>query len=388
MAGAFDIPAPPAVELPETPATVPQLQVWQRPILASLVALGIAAVVGLVVWTLTRPDVIPIGLVRFAIVPPDTAPLSPGGGGDLAISPDGTQVVYTSGQGAAEQLTLRPIDQFDGAPVRSAENARDPFFSPDGEWVGFVTGGGAATLQKVSIFGGPPVALAEIPDGLRRASWGADDQIIFGTANAGLFRVSGGGGEPDVLTTLDTEQGETNHRGPFIIPGRGTVLFVVVTGIALTTGQLAVLDLDTGQITPLGLAGVSPQYVSTGHLVYAAQDGSVRAVPFDAASLEVTGNPVPLLDGVMVNNGARPSSVFPMTGGWWMCWAAGAEATNGPWSGSIGRALKNHWLRSRFPTSHTDFPRRPVRRAADRLWGRRRCRGLRPRTQHSQPRDL
>ena len=308
MAGAFDVPAPPAVELPETPAAVPQLQVWQRPIPASLVALGIAAVVGLVVWTLTRPDVIPIGLVRFTIVPPDTAPLSPGGGGAPAISPDGTQVVYRSGQGGAGQLTLRPIDQFDGAPVRGTENARDPFFSPDGEWVGFVTGGGATTLQKVSIFGGPPVALAEIPDGLRRASWGADDQIIFGTANAGLFRVSCGGGEPDVLTTLDTEQGETSHRGPFIIPGRGAVLFVVVTGIALTTGQLAVLDLDTGQITPLGLAGVSPQYVSTGHLVYAAQDGSVRAVPFDAASLEVTGNPVPLLDGVMVNNGALLTS--------------------------------------------------------------------------------
>ncbi len=89
------------------------------------------------------------------------------------------------------------------------------------------------------------------------------------------------------------------HLWPFIIPGREAVVFVIGTGAPLTTGQLAVLDLDTGDVTRLGLAGVSPRYISTGHLVY-AEDGSVRAVPFDATSLEVTGNPVPLVEGVMV----------------------------------------------------------------------------------------
>ena len=118
---------------------------------------------------------------------------------------------------------------------------------------------------------------------------------------AGLFRVSGGGGEPEVLTTLDTEQGEAHHLWPFIVPGRETVVFVISsTNNPRSDGQLAVLDLDTREITPLGLAGVSPRYVSTGHLVYAAEDGSLRAVPFDATSLEVTGNPVPLVEGVMV----------------------------------------------------------------------------------------
>jgi hypothetical protein len=145
----------------------------------------------------------------------------------------------------------------------------------------------------VSIFGGPPVTVTESPSFIRGASWGADDQIIFGTRNLGLFRVAGGGGEPETLTTLD--QGEGSHLWPFIIPDRQAVLFVISTGQLLATGQLAVLELDTRKITQLGLAGVSPHYVSTGHLVYAAVDGSVRAVPFDAASLEVTGNPVPLV---------------------------------------------------------------------------------------------
>ena len=97
---------------------------------------------------------------------------------------------------------------------------------------------------------------------------------------------------------------------PFIIPGREAVVFVIGAGMPLTTGQLAVLDLDTGDITRLGLAGVSPRYVSTGHLVYATEDGSVRAVPFDATSLEVTGNPVPLIEGVQVKDtGAANFSV-------------------------------------------------------------------------------
>ena len=75
-------------------------------------------------------------------------------------------------------------------------------------------------------------------------------------------------------------------------------------------GQLAVLDLDTGETTLLGLAGVSPHYVSTGHLVYAAEDGSLRAVAFDATSLEVTGNPVPLVEGVLVKgSGAADFSI-------------------------------------------------------------------------------
>ena len=192
------------------------------------------------------------------------------------------------------------MDQLDGTPLRGGEGGLAPFFSPDSEWVGFTAGG--TTLQKVSIFGGPPVMLTESLDGpVEGASWGTDEQIIFGTANGGLFRVSAGGGEAEALTTPDTEQGESRHTWPFIIPDREAVLFVISTDRPLTTGQLAVLDLDTGEVTRLGLAGVSPRYISTGHLVYAAEDGSVRAVPFDAASLEVTGNPVPLVEGVLVS---------------------------------------------------------------------------------------
>ena len=274
---------------------------------AALVAVVITA---LAMWVTMRPDAIPSGLIRFAITPSATAPFGSGFSlRDLAISSDGTQIVYVSSPpDGGLQISLRPIDQLVGAPLRGAENAIGPFFSPDGEWVGLVTA--PTVLEKVSIFGGPSVTVTDSSNPILGASWGTDDQIIFGVGGGGLFRVSGGGGEPEPLTTLDAEQGETSHTWPSSIPGANAVLFVTATGTPLNTGQLAVLDLNTGEITRLGLAGVSPHYVTTGHLVYAAQDRSVRAVPFDAASLAVTGNPVPLVEGVNVKrSGAANFSI-------------------------------------------------------------------------------
>ena len=304
MAGAFET----TVKAPSETTAATQLQVWQRPVAGVGIVVIAVLVTALAAATMMRPEPIPApGLTRFAIVPPNTASVSRGGNStrDIAISPDGTQVVYLAGvTPASAQLYLRRIDQLDVAPLRGAEAGHSPFFSPDGEWVGYVGAtAGSTILQRVSIFGGPSVMLTESPSSILGASWGPDDQIIFGTQGGGLFRVSGGGGEPEPLTTLDTEQGETDHTWPSVIPGRDAVVFVTGTGAPLTTGQLAVLDLDTGDVTRLGLAGVSPHYVSTGHLVYAAEDASLRAVPFDATSLQVTGNPVPLVEGVLVKIG-------------------------------------------------------------------------------------
>ena len=266
---------------------------------------------GLLVWAVTRSEPRPApDLVRFAIVPPDTDPLDLlGRGQDLAISRDGTQVVYQSVGPGGPQLNLRPIDQLVGAPLRGTAGAAAPFVSADGQWVGFNPSLSTGTLLKVSIFGGPPVTLTESSSEIAGASWGSDDQIVHGTASAGLFRVAAGG-EAEVLTTLETDRGETAHGWPFVIPDRQAVVFVASSGRTLNTGQLAVLDLNTREVTRLGLAGLSPHYVSTGHLVFAAEDGSVRAVPFDAASLEVTGNPVPLVEGVVVKpSGAASFSI-------------------------------------------------------------------------------
>ena len=302
LEGAFETGVSPTVE---SVAAV-QLAGWRRAMPLALTSLLTAVVIGVAVWTFTRPDVVPAGVMRFAFAPSSdlTSSLNIFGTRDLVISPDGSQIVYSGlrEEVAGLQLYLRPIAEVVAAPLRGTEGGIAPFISSDGDWVGF-TGTSGTVLQKVSTLGGSLVTLATAPSAIRGASWGADDQIIFGTENDGLFRVSGGGGEPETVTTPDPEQGEDNHSWPFRIPGRSSVLFVVSGGGSpLTTGQLAVLDLDTGAVTRLGLAGVSPHYVSTGHLVYAVEDGSLRAVPFDVASFEVTGNPVPMVEGVTVEN--------------------------------------------------------------------------------------
>ena len=283
---------------------------------APALALAVFAAVasGATVWNLGRPDLESTGVMRFEIVPPDDQFLSFGGNvRDLVVSPDGAKIVYKGPRptpaASGPQLYLRSLDQLEGAPLQGTQSTLGQFVSPDSQWVGF-TDMSQTFLRRVPILGGTPVTLTETQNQIFGASWGTDDWIIFGTAGAGLFRVPATGGDPEPLTTLDTDRDEGSHVWPAIIEEAHVVLFVIAAGTPPTAGQLAVLDLDTGAVTRLGVAGASPHYVPTGHVVYAVEDGSVRAVPFDAASLEVTGNPVSLIDGVMVKrSGAAAFSV-------------------------------------------------------------------------------
>ena len=121
----------------------------------------------------------------------------------------------------------------------------------------------------------------------------------MGTIDGGLFLMSGQGGQPEALTTpADSAE---SHRWPSVLPDHDAVVFVI--GNTLAEGQLAAVALETRQVTPLGLAGTSPHFDSTGYLVYTAEDGSVRAAPFDPDRLMTTGDPVPLIDGVLAKTG-------------------------------------------------------------------------------------
>ena len=307
MEGAFEI----AIHAPPEQTLAPPLRVWQRPVVMMSIVVLAVLVTGLAIWGVAQPDGVPANVTRLVIPQSDTPTFGfEGPDRDLAISADGTQMAFQGrAQNGGAQIYVRRLDRFASVPLRGSDGGRGPFFSPDGEWIGFV---GAVTnaLRKVSILGGPPVTLTVLPGGIRGASW-SDDQIIVGTSSGGLLRVSGGGGEPENLTTLDADGGEVGHVWPSVIPGRRAVLFVTTMSSArqaqLTNPQLAVLALDTGAVTRLGLDGVSPRYVPTGHLVYGVMDGSVRAVPFDIDSLEVTGTPVPILEDVVVKNSGAAS---------------------------------------------------------------------------------
>ena len=219
------------------------------------------------------------------------------GAQDFAISPDGTRVVY---RGPGDLLYLLALDRLDATPLSGTDGALDFFFSPDGEWVGFQMRGNE--LLKVSIFGGPPQSVYLSPRAVAGESWQVGEQILTGAWSGGLVRVSTNGEAPDVLTTVSTERGELGHGWPSLIVGHEAVVFTIMSDTAGTYGEeLAVLDLETREVQRLGLAGPTPRYVATGHLVYAGEDRALRAVRFDPERREVTGVPVSLADDVSIN---------------------------------------------------------------------------------------
>ena len=299
-------------------AVAPQRAVWRRAVPSVLAALVLGGVVtGVAVWglppqTLSRP------VVRFAIPPPapGTVELS-NTLRDVAISPDGTRVVYTAGGGNPLQLYVRALDALTATPLQGL-NTRvyAPFVSPDGAWVGFHDRTDN-TLKKVSILGGPSVLIASgVEVAQLGASWGEDDTIIFGTPlPSGLWRVSAGGGEPEELSTPNAELGEANHAWPHILPGGRAVLFTITTGPAANaeTTQIAVLDLETGDQTVLVSGGSDARYSPTGHIVYGV-DGTLRAVGFDLDRLQVTSNPLPVLDGVVTKSSGAANFSFSRDG--------------------------------------------------------------------------
>ena len=294
-------------------AAAPQRAGWRQavPIAAAAVAVT-ALIVSVSVWSLMRPE--PRPLTQFVLLtPPDGPVRAVGTDSEVAISPDGTRVVYASGRGGPQnrQLYLRKVGELDATPLRGAEGGNAPFFSPDGQSVGFRTSfGDIISLKKVSVLGGPAVPIVETDTSMRGTSWGPDDTIVFGTLSGGLMRVPAAGGEPEVLTIVDADQGETYHRWPDILPNLKGILFTAWSG-SDEGSRLAVVSLETGAVSYLLPGGSFPRYTPTGHIVYGV-GGTLRAVGFDADRLELTStNAIPVVEKVAtgVSSGAGNFSV-------------------------------------------------------------------------------
>ncbi|MDA2935327.1 protein kinase, partial [Acidobacteria bacterium AH-259-D05] len=284
----------PAAASPGGETSPTQVPLWQRAIPWTIAVL-MAVMAGVGFWSLTRPAPRPI--TRFPLVLaslPSEQQLVGKGRHVVALSPDGTHLVYVYVDKIANsQLYLRPMDQLEATPMRGTEGGREPFFSPDGQWVGFWAGG---QLKKVSISGGAPVILCEASNPWG-ASWELDDTIVFGQGLDGIWKVSASGGTPEVLVIRDSTEGKLAH-GPQILPGGDAVLFTLAPSSNWDDAQIVVQSLETGERKVLINGGKDARYAPTGHLVYALQ-GTLLAVAFDLGRLEVTGGPVPMAEGVM-----------------------------------------------------------------------------------------
>jgi serine/threonine-protein kinase len=261
---------------------------WSIAAVASLVAI---VAVGALTWSRNalRGSTAAPRISRMTIASSGTMAVTPNDKRSLAITPDGTRVVYIGNGG--KQLFVRPLDQLEATViVTAAAPLNFVFVTPDGQYVGFEEG---ATIKKVAITGGPVTTFVEalLDQGL---TWAPNDTIITGGYTTGLQRVSAGGAAA-VLTKPAPERGEQAHAWPETLPGGRAVLFTVIAlkgGIA--AAQVAMLDLATGTSTVLVQGGSHAHYVSSGHLVYTA-GGTLKAVPFDLASLTLRGTPVTVL---------------------------------------------------------------------------------------------
>jgi eukaryotic-like serine/threonine-protein kinase len=289
---------------------------WRRMALWAGSILATAAIAALAVWFF-RPSA-PKAITRFAIsLPPgqylDTSRPA------IAISPDGTRLVYAanSGNSAAgrttAQLYLRDMNALDARPIPGTEDGRYPFFSPDGQWVGFVAG---QSLKKVFLGGGEPVSVPGVDaSAVGGFSWSSQGVIALGAGAAGSLRqISETGGDAQPLTRL--EKGEVNQVSPAFLPGGRAVLFDGGTGSGTAAPTIASQSITTGERLDLPLAGYSPQYAPPSYLVY-WQGGNLMAARFNAQHLTVTGPAVPVVEGVLaatVGGLLMPQFSFSSTG--------------------------------------------------------------------------
>ena len=216
----------------------------------------------------------------------------------IELSPDGDYLAYPVDVegGSDRMLYLQPLDGSPGRILPGTADAEMPFFSPDGRWIAFFSGG---ELRKVALAGGDPVSLCEAT-AAQGGSWGSRGSIVFATDR--LWEVSADGGLPRAVTQPGAGE---YHRWPRFLPDGDHVLF----NRALSAGdvpQVAILHIDSGRRATLLEAGSFPSYAATGHVVF-ADTVSLHAAPLDLQRMQITGDDVRIAEGVLLSTGTYVS---------------------------------------------------------------------------------
>jgi serine/threonine-protein kinase len=275
-------------------------------VVAILMGLGLAAT-----WALRRgegPATTP-GVVRLK------AELSKGGalpgnvglGAAAVISPDGRTLVFIAGEERNRKLHVRRLDRADSVALSGTEEARAPFFSPDGRWIGFFASQG---LMKVGAEGGAPIRVADLKsDQGRGGCWDENDVIVFASGfDTGLSKAKATGGKAEPLTKLTAGSDERSHRWPSPLPGGKAVLFMTQrTGQDYDDADIEVADLATGRRKVVLHGGSYPRYAPGGTLLF-VRENVLFGAPFDVQRLEVTGPARRVLEGIQASTADQEGS--------------------------------------------------------------------------------
>jgi Tol biopolymer transport system component len=271
--------------------------------------IALLALAAAIAAMLTRPREATTQVMRFAA--PNTISTRPTDTyGIIAISPDGQEIIYSASDGPARRLYRRPIDQFEARPIPGTEGGVQPFFSPDGKWLGFFA---RQRLWKIALSGGQPIEIGRASQP-RGAEWLEDDTIILCPFYyGGIERIPAAGGKAVAVSTVDRKAGERSHRWPHGLPGGKTIIYSIGLGGSWDNATIVAHDLDRGTRKVIMNGGCDARYVSTGHLVY-VRGSSLHAVPFDPKRLEVRGVPVEVTNEVANHTAGGAEYAFSRNG--------------------------------------------------------------------------
>jgi serine/threonine-protein kinase len=291
--------APTAVAATAAPAT----RSWRERVAWAAAALIVLTAIALAIGFVLRAPKPPLPMRLSAEIGAD-ASLFTDLGSAAILSPDGTRLaLVAAGSDQKRRIYVRSLDQLQATALSGTEGARNSFFSPDGQWIGFFADG---KLKKISVQGGASVTLCDALDD-RGGSWGEDGTIVFEPDNrAALSKISSAGGTSQPLTTLDKQAEEVTQRWPQVLPGGKAVLFTSSTSTAVASfedAEIVVYSMASGQRKTLQRGGFHARFLPSGHLVY-MHEGTLFAMPFDLKRLEVTGQPTPILEGVVTAPGS------------------------------------------------------------------------------------
>ncbi len=260
------------------------------------VAMTAVAAIALGVFLLrqTPPDP---PLVRFQMAAPEKTVFNMNGNavGPVAVSFDGRRLVFSAtGEAGGSQLWSRSLDTLAAQPLAGTEDAVNPFWSPDGRFLGFFADG---KLKKIESTGGTPVTLCEAKFGCG-GTWNREGVIVFSPGSTGpLFRVSMSGGSPSPVTALDTSRHEANHKWPWFLPdGRH---FLYTTRVGFTgSGSIRVASLDSNESRILAENSANPAY-ALGYLLY-LRGTTLVAQSLNLKRLATAAEPVPVAEHVLL----------------------------------------------------------------------------------------
>ena len=262
-------------------------------------------------------------VARLSISLPKDQPISTGSFTALAISPDGSRIVYR----ANGKLYQRRLDSFDLEEIPGTDDGSSPFFSPDGKWIGFFASG---KMKKISLSGGSSVDLADNVTDNRGGTWLSDGSIIFEPQGiAGLYRMSADGGSASKLTSLDTLQGERTHRWPQCLPDGKSVLFTIGTMDSpdyYEDAMIGVANVETGEHQIILRGASRAEYVAAGFLVF-SRAGSLFGCRFDLDHLKVEGSSFPIVDNLSGDQQTGATN-FDISGNGTLAWIPGQTTSS------------------------------------------------------------